>query len=177
MTLDDLVAAKKINADQKAQILKKPSLQIQLAQIEEQIKQYTKFEHELNARAQAEKTELEKALTERANKELEEKVAAAKAEAAAQTEQELRDALLLLSQFLRLAAIRRADSEADVNLDENKALEGVLTLAYHGDSRAVEALFNLIRGSEKTTISVNSEPLETTCKSLQLSLSILLMQI
>ena len=36
VSLDDLVASRKINNDQKAQALKKPVLQVQLAQLEEQ---------------------------------------------------------------------------------------------------------------------------------------------
>jgi hypothetical protein len=164
MSLDELVAARKINADQKAQILKKPSLQASLTQLEEQIAQYKKFDQEYKARSQVEKAEFEKSFTDRANKELEEKVAAAKAEAVASAEKDQRDALLLLSQFLRLAAIRRGDDEADVNLDENKALEGVLSQVYSGDLKAVDTMVNLIQGSEKTTVSIASEPLKTTCR-------------
>ena len=163
MSLDELVAARKINADQKAQILKKPSLQASLTQLEEQIAQYKKFDQEYKARSQVEKAEFEKSFTDRTNKELEEKVTAAKKEAVFSAEQDQRAALLLLSQFLRLAAIRRGDEEADVNLDENKALEGVLSQVYSGDLKAVDAMVNLIQGSEKTTTSIASEPLKTTC--------------
>ena len=60
MSLDDLVAARKINADQKAQILKKPQLQASLTQLEEQISQYKKFDQEYKARSQTEKVEFEK---------------------------------------------------------------------------------------------------------------------
>jgi dynactin complex subunit len=164
MSLDELVAARKINADQKAQILKKPSLQASLTQLEEQIAQYKKFDQEYKARSQVEKAEFEKSFTDRANKELEEKVAAAKKDAVFSAEQDQRAALLLLSQFLRLAAIRRGDEEADVSLDENKALEGVLSQVYSGDLKAVDAMVNLIQGSEKTTTSIASEPLKTTCQ-------------
>lgn len=163
MDLDELVAARKINADQKAQILKKPSLQASLTQLEDQIAQYKKFDQEYKARSQAEKADFEKAYADRASKELEEKVAATKKEAAASAEQGQRDAMLLLSQFLRLAAIRRGDEDADVALDENKALEGVLSQVYTGDLKAVETMMNLIHGSDKTTTSISAEPLKTTC--------------
>jgi hypothetical protein len=166
MSLDDLVAAKKINADQKAQIQKKPALQAQLAQLEEQVQIYKKLEEDFKTRLEAEKAEFEKGLTERANKELEEKVAAAKREVHVNAEQDQRNALLLLSQFLRLAAIRRGDEEADANLDENKALEGVLSSVYTGDLKAVETMVNLIQGAETTTVSISGEPLQTTCRSL-----------
>lgn len=162
LTLEDLISARKINADQKAQLEKKPALQAQLAQLQEQLTLYKKLEDEFKARLEIEKAEYEKSFTDRANKDLEEKVAAAKAEAVAGFEQEQLDALLLLSQFLRLAAIRRGDEEADVELDENKALEGVLSQVYTGDFKAVQAMVNLIQGSEQTTMSISNEPLKTT---------------
>jgi hypothetical protein len=165
MSLDDLVAARKINADQKAQILKKPQLQASLTQLEEQISQYKKFDQEYKARSQAEKAEFEKIHTERAEKELTETVGAAKAEAAAIATKEQHSNMLLLSQFLRLAAARRAE-EADQTLDENQALEGVLLSVYSGDESAVATIIKLINGSDENTYSVTGEKLQTTCKAL-----------
>jgi hypothetical protein len=164
MSLDALVAARKINADQKAQILKKPSLQASLTQLEEQIAQYKKFDQEYKARSQAEKAEFEKAYSERFDKQLEDAVATAKAEAAAAAEKEQQSSLLLLSQFLRLAAARRAE-EADSTLDENQALEGVLLSVYSGDDSAVATMIKLINGSSENTYAVTGEKLQTTCKS------------
>ncbi len=164
MTLDALVAARKINADQKAQILKKPSLQASLAQLEEQIAQYKKFDQEYKSRSQAEKAEFEKMLTEQSDKKLEEAVAAARAEAAATAMKEQQSNMLLLSQFLRLAAARRAE-EADSSLDENQALEGVLLSVYSGDEIAVATMIKLINGSSENTYAVTGEKLETTCKA------------
>jgi hypothetical protein len=164
MSLDALVAARKINADQKAQILKKPSLQASLAQLEEQITQYKKFDQEYKTRSQAEKAEFEKVHTERSEKQLAEAVAAAKAEAAAAAIEEQQSNLLLLSQFLRLAAARRAE-EADSTLDENQALEGVLLSVYSGDETAVATMLKLINGSSENTYAVTGEKLQTTCKS------------
>lgn len=158
-----MVATRKINADQKAQILKKPSLQASLTQLEEQIAQYKKFDQEYKAKSQAEKSEFEKVFTERASKELEEALKAAKAEAHAAFEKEQKDNLLLLSQFLKLAAIRRGEDEA-ADLEESKALEGLLAEVYRGDGKAVAAMLNLIEGSSETVKSVGEEPLNVTCK-------------
>jgi hypothetical protein len=163
MSLDDLVATRKINADQKAQILKKPQLQASLTQLEDQIAQYKKFDQEYKARSQTEKAEFEKTFTEKSAKELAEAVAAIKAEAAAEASKQQHSNLLLVSQFLRLAAARRAE-EADQSLDENQALEGVLLSVYSGDESAVATMIKLINGSEENTYSVNGEELKTTCK-------------
>ena len=161
-----MVAARKINADQKAQILNKPRLQESLAQLEEQITQYKKFDQEYKAKMQSEKSEYEKAFSEKASQELEETVALTKAEGAANALKGQHDGLLLISQFLRLAAIRRGDEEADATLDENKALEGVLAKVYTGDEEAVQTMLQIIKGSNTQTVSVNGEVLTTTCKLL-----------
>jgi hypothetical protein len=168
MSLDALVAARKINADQKAQILKKPSLQASLTQLEEQIAQYKKFDQEYKTRSQAEKAEFEKVHTERSEKRLAEAVEATKAEAAAAAIKEQHSNLLLLSQFLRLAAARRAE-EADSTLDENQALEGVLLSVYSGDETAVATMLKLIDGSNENTYAVTGEKLQTTCKSKKIN--------
>lgn len=171
MSLDDLVAARKINQDQKAQVLKKPNLQATLAQLEEQIVQYKKFDQEYKSKAQAEKAELEKAFAERqeqatkdAAKQLEEAVAKAKEEVAAEALKQQQENMLLLSQFLRLAASRRAEGE-DPELEENKALEGILLQLYSGDEGAVATMQKLIESSEETTIAITGETLPVTCKS------------
>jgi vacuolar-type H+-ATPase subunit I/STV1 len=103
-TLDELVTARLINNDQKTQILNKPKLQASLTQLEEQITQYKKFDQEYKTRLQSEKTEFEKAFNEKATKELEEAVAVAKAETYADALKDQQSGLLLISQFLRLAA-------------------------------------------------------------------------
>jgi D-Tyr-tRNAtyr deacylase len=157
-----LVAARKINADQKAQILKKPSLQASLVQLEEQVSQYKKIDQEYKVVLQAEKAEFEKTFTERASKELEEAVANAKAEAQGAAKKEQQENLLVLSQFLKLAAIRRGEDET-AEREESKALEGLLAAVYEGNSNAVTAMLNLIQGSSEY-ISFNNEPLTITCK-------------
>ena len=171
-SLDELVASRKINADQKAQILKKPTLQASLTQLEEQIAQYKKFDQEYKARSQAEKAEFEKTFAERANKELEEKLAAAKEEAVADALKEQESSLLLVSKFLQLAAHRRGE-EHDPTLDENKAIEGLLHKVYLGNENAVAAMTKIIQGSEDTT-SFNGELLNTTCKCFIIRFSILI---
>ncbi|KAF8854403.1 hypothetical protein BDZ45DRAFT_597102 [Acephala macrosclerotiorum] len=157
-SLDELVAAKLINADQKAQILKKPALQASLTQLEEQIAQYKKFDQDYKAATQAEKSEFEKTLTERANKELAEAVAAAKLEAGLAAQKEQQDNLLLLSQFLKLAAIRRSEEDA-AELEESKALEGLLGQVYTGDATAVAAMMNLIQGTSEKVVAVTGDVL------------------
>lgn len=161
-SLDELVAAKKINADQKAQILKKPALQATLLQYEEQIAQYKKFDQEYKARAQVEKAEVERTLTKQLVKEKEDAVAATKAEAEATIEKEKRENLLLVSRFLRLAAQRRADETADPNVDENMALEALLFLFYDGEEKAVQSMLKYIQGSDEKVTSINGEFLTTS---------------
>ncbi|KAH7410941.1 hypothetical protein BKA64DRAFT_368633 [Cadophora sp. MPI-SDFR-AT-0126] len=165
-SLDDLVASRKINADQKAQLLKKPALQASLTQLEEQIAQYKKFDQEYKVKLQSEKAEFEKTHTERSSKELEEAVSSAKSQAAAAAVKQQQDDLLLLSQFLKLAAIRRGEDEA-AELEESKALEGLLAQVYAGDASAVAAMLNLIQGSSETVTSVTGEPLSVTYADLK----------
>lgn len=147
-----------INADQKASHLKKPALQAQLAQLEEQLGQYKKIELEHRTRL----ADVEKSLTDKFEKEKSSLVTAAKEQAAAEAKATLENSLLTLSQFLRLAAARRAEGE-DTS-DEGQALEGVLLHIYTGDESAVEAMLKLVRGSEERTVNTNGETLETTCK-------------
>ncbi|OTB16219.1 hypothetical protein K445DRAFT_34346, partial [Daldinia sp. EC12] len=160
-SLDDLVNAKIINADQRAQRLKKPQLEAQLAQLEEQLAQYKKVDEEYRTRAAAEKASLEKSLTEKFEKEKADAISEIKDQAAAEAKKVQHDSLLILSQFLRLAAARRTE-EADAGLDENMALEGVLLNVYSGDENAVSTMIKLIEGSEEKTTSVSGDQLQTT---------------
>lgn len=161
-SLEDLVALKLINADQKAQQLKKPGLLAQLAGLEEQLVQYRKVDNEYRARAAAQKAELEKSLAEKFEKQKADAVNKVKEKAAADSQKELHDTLLVLSQFLRLAAARRQD-EANAEKDENLALEGVLLNVYSGDENAVTAMMKLVQGSEDSPRSVAGDALQTTC--------------
>ncbi|KAI0112800.1 hypothetical protein F4776DRAFT_667157 [Hypoxylon sp. NC0597] len=160
-SLDDLVNEKIINVDQRAQRLKKPQLESQLAQLEEQLAQYKKMDEEYRTRAAAEKASLEKSLTEKLEKEKADAISELKAQAAAESKKIQHDGLLVLSQFLRLAAARRTE-EADAGLDENMALEGVLLNVYSGDENAVSTMIKLIEGSEEKTHGVTGEELQTS---------------
>jgi hypothetical protein len=148
-----------INADQKAAHLKKPALQAQLFQLEEQLAQHKKVDQEYRARL----AEQEKALTEKFEKEKADVVAELKEKADADAKTALRSNLLVLSQFLRLAAARRAE-EADSTSDENMALEGVLLHIYSGDENAVATMLKLVEGAEEQTRSTTGETLQTTCE-------------
>ena len=155
-TLDELVAAKILNTDQKTQILKKPALQAQLVTLEEQLAQYQRVHDQYAAKAAAEKADFDKTI---------EKVKAdAVAEAKQNFDKTFEGNLLLLSQFLRLAAYRREDAQ-DPEADESQAIEGVLLAIYSGDSSAVAAMVKLMEGAHEQVISVPGERLQSTCKS------------
>ncbi|KZL76823.1 hypothetical protein CT0861_11313, partial [Colletotrichum tofieldiae] len=160
-SLDDLVAARIINADQKAQYLKKPALQAQISQYEEQLAQYKKIDQEYRTRAATEKAELEKSFADKLEKEKATAVAEAKAQLEGDSGKTINSKLLTLSQFLRLAAARRSE-DADPNVEENRALEGVLLAIYTGDESAVATMLKLIDGTDEQTYSVNGEQLQTT---------------
>ncbi|KAI9860967.1 MAG: hypothetical protein M1824_002733 [Vezdaea acicularis] len=154
-SLDQLISARKINNDQKAQVLKKPSLQASLAQLEEQIAQYKKFDHEYQQRLDAEKAALkaahkeEKIALEKAKEEVRDE-----ATAAANTRHDAN--LLILSKFLRAAAAKRMD-EANAGLPENKAFEGLLLMVYAGDETAVEAMNKLFYESDDRVMYTDGE--------------------
>ncbi|PHH53420.1 hypothetical protein CFIMG_001555RA [Ceratocystis fimbriata CBS 114723] len=160
-SLDDLVAARIINKDQKEQIMKKPGQVAQRAQWEEQQAQLIKLSSELRQEALADKTKLREELLQASHQQKEEAVQEAEAKAADEKRVAVHDTLLAVAQFLRLAAARRAE-EADQNLDENRALEGVLLQVYSGDEAAVSTMLKLVDGSEETTVSTQGEPLHTT---------------
>lgn len=152
-TLDELVAAKILNTDQKTQILKKPGLAAQLATLEEQLAQYQRVHDQYVAQAAAEKAEFEKTIQK-----LRENVTVEVKEV---FDKSFQENLLLLSQFLRLAAYRREEGR-DPESDETQAIEGVLLAIYSGDSSAVAAMVKLLQGSAEQVVSVPGEKLEST---------------
>ncbi|KAH0599609.1 hypothetical protein MHUMG1_02397 [Metarhizium humberi] len=152
-TLEQLVNEKTINPDQRAQIEKKPELQAQLAQAEEQLAQLRKVHEQYRSRAANEKAEWEKTL--------EKAKADAVSEAEASFQNSLKGDLLLLSQFLRLAAYRREEA-TDAESDESQAIEGVLLAIYAGDDSAVASMLKLVEGTEDKVLSVPGEQLQTT---------------
>ena len=161
VSLDDLVNDRKINADQKAQAMKKPQLQANLAQLEEQVAQYKKVDQGYQKRLRSEK----EALRAAHKTELENVRAEVKQETRAEAEKEAHQNVLVLSKFLRLAAARRHDMDSDPESAERKALEGLLLMVYGGDDAAVEATQKLVTGSDERILSTASEPVDYTCPS------------
>ncbi|KAI0974709.1 hypothetical protein F4678DRAFT_485736 [Xylaria arbuscula] len=160
-SLDELVETKIINPDQRAQRLKKPQLEAQLAQYEEQLAQYKKVDEDYRSRSAADKAAVEKTLAEKFEKEKADIISELTEKTAADAKQSLHDSLLVLSQFLRLAAARRSE-DADAGVDENMALEGVLLNVYSGDEHAVSTMLKLIEGSSELTRGVAGDELQTT---------------
>jgi hypothetical protein len=158
VSLDDLVASRKINNDQKAQALKKPQLQAQLVQLEEQLSHFKKFELEFQQKLVHEKELLQSAH----KKELERLRAEVKAEAAAELPKILKQKYIVLSQFLRQAAAKRQEEGPDSK--ERQAFEGVLLLVYGGDAIAVDAIEKVVEGSDAIVNSVEDVPTGVTCE-------------
>lgn len=121
-----------------------------------------KLDEEYRTRGAADLAELEKSLTAKHDKDKADTVAQLKEQNAGEAAETQRASLLLLSQFLRLAAARRSE-DADASLDENMALEGVLLNVYSGDDTAVSTMLKLVEGSNDKTQSVNGDELQTTC--------------
>ncbi|CAI6329821.1 unnamed protein product [Periconia digitata] len=156
VSIDDLVSTRKINADQKAQLLKKPALQNQLSQLEEQLANYKKFEQEYQSKFAQEKEILQKGHSE----ELAKLRDTLKAEAVLEQKKALREKFLTLSRFLRAAAARRQLEEDDSDL--SKAFEGALLLVYGGDASAVAATEKLIDGASDNVPSTEGIVLDVT---------------
>ena len=155
--LEELVAVRKINADQRAQALKKPALQAQLSQLEDQITHYRKLDQDYQKRMTDERQELENAHAEEINN-LKETF---QVEAQQETPNLLKHHLLTLSRFLRAAAARRQRDDDDS--EESKAFEGALLLVYGGDHSAVTAAEKLIGQSDENVPSTEGISLQVTC--------------
>lgn len=158
VSLDELVAQRKLNADQKAAALKKPQLQAQLSQLEEQVQQYRKFDAEYQGALQKQKDELQTKHAE----ELERAKAEAGKEAREAAESQLKNKLLVFSQFLRAAAAKRSE-EDNVESEESRAFEGVLLLVYGGDQKAVDSAVKIIDGSDEKVPSIDGGPTSVSC--------------
>ena len=158
VSLDELLASRKINADQKTQAQKKPSLQASLAQFEDQLSQYKQFDEEYQKRIAVEKSTLEASHKD----ELEKLRAATNAEARAEAKIESKEHVVILSKFLRAAAAKRQGG--DETSPENRAFEGALLLVYGGEVSAVTAMEKLISGSDELVPTVDATPSEYTCK-------------
>lgn len=152
------MAEKKINADQKAQALKKPALQAQVAQIEEQFAHYKEFAAQYEERLATQKAALEKAHQE----ELEAVRANAVADTTEAAARELRQQLFTLTKFLCAAANSRRAGETESI--ESRALEGVLFQVYAGNQDAVSSMIKLINGADEKVPSVEGPDLEFSCE-------------
>ncbi|KAL1636926.1 hypothetical protein SLS56_001023 [Neofusicoccum ribis] len=159
VSLDDLVASKKINNDQRNQALRKPQYELDREQLEEQLSQFKKVSDDFQSRLVRQKDSLESAHTKEL-KELENKI---KAEEEAKADKATKQRLLIFSQFLRAAAARRQQGDDESEL--SKAFEGALLLVYGGNPEAVEAAEKLISGSEEHVLS--TESLELTVSYAQ----------
>ena len=143
--------------------MKKPALQAQLAQLEEQLKHYRNFGQEYESRLAAEKASLQAAYDSA--------IVEARQEAADETRQEMLKKqnvdLLVLSQFLHAAAAKRQSDEAETQ--EGRAYEGVLLLAYQGNSTSLEVLRSLVDGMEDKVPDTQGELLDFTYTQLKKS--------
>ncbi|KIW99441.1 uncharacterized protein Z518_11180 [Rhinocladiella mackenziei CBS 650.93] len=156
MSLDDLVAAKKLNTDQKAQILKKPILQAQLTLLEEQLNSFRAYTQELEDRFAKEKSSLVEA-HEAEMVSIKEKVVQEMQGAKAKV---VEDSLRTVTHFLHAAASKRQSEEADS--EEGRAFEGALLLVYQGNEASLTTLKNLINGTEDKVPDVQGEVLDFT---------------
>lgn len=162
VSLDELVATRKINADQKASAEKKPGLQAQRAQLEEQFGHFQKYGQEQDDKFAREKEILRKTHSS----ELDALRDTLKEEAVLEQKKLLKDKILTLSRFLRAAAARRQLEDDDSDL--TKAFEGALLQVYGGDAAAVLAAEKLIEGSEEGVPSTEGIVLGTTCRFITL---------
>ncbi|KAF2033528.1 hypothetical protein EK21DRAFT_58425 [Setomelanomma holmii] len=158
VSLDDLVASRKINADQKASAEKKPGLQAQRAQLEEQYSHFQRYGQEQEEKFAREKEILHKSHSS----ELEALRDTSKAEAVLEQKKLLKEKILTLSRFLRAAAARR--QLEDDNSELTKAFEGALLQVYGGDATAVLAAEKLIEGAEDGVPSTEGVVLSVSCK-------------
>ena len=150
-----------INADQKAQLEKKPGLVAQLEVYESQYEQYKKLDDEYQLKLGSEKASLLAAHSE----ELEKLKSVVRAEVEEEYKTLFTSKLLTLSRFLRTAAAKRSDEDNEA--EDNQAFEGALLLVYGGDLSAVRAIEKLIDGSDEKVPGVDSQDTGFTCRSNQ----------
>lgn len=163
VALDDLVASKKLNADQKAQVLKKPALQAQLAQFEDQLTAFRAFAQELEDKFAKDKSSLTEVH--------EAEIAAVKEKASQETDKiktdAVEDALRVINHFLHAAASKRQSE--DVDSAESRAFEGTLLLVYQGNEASLETLKSLVYGVDEKVPDVSGEVLDYTYAQVKAS--------
>lgn len=165
VSLDQLVAQRHINLDQKAAAEKKPQIQAQLKDVETQVRVFRQVTAEYQAQTQKQKEDL----TAAHQQELRQAKEAARLEAMAASAGQLREKLLLFSQFLSAAAAKR-NIEEEAGTDEGMAFEGALLLVYGGDKRAVDAAVSIIDGTDEPVPNIEGSLLGVKCRSHPLSL-------
>lgn len=143
--------------------MKKPQLQAQLAQLEEQQKNFHEFASEFEGRLNKQK----ESLTESHEAEIE-RIKEEATEAAVQnSEKKVHDALKVVIQFLHAAAYKR--TQEDVDPDESRSYEGLLFHIYQGNHTALNALESLIAGSDEKTTEPSGEEIDYTFAQLKQS--------
>jgi hypothetical protein len=161
--LEQLVAEKKLNADQKAQLQKKPQIQAQVTQLEEQVNQYRTFAQELEDRFSQEKATLVEA-HEAEIAQLKEE-AAAKAQEQQGNSKKLDEGLKIVSDFLHAAASKR--NFVDEDKAERQAFEGALLHVYQGNELSVTTLQNLVNATNDKVIDTEGNPVDFTFAQLK----------
>jgi hypothetical protein len=161
--LEQLVAEKKLNADQKAQLQKKPQIQAQVTQLEEQLNQYRSFAQELEDRFSQEKATLVEA-HEAEIAQLKEE-AATKAQEQEGNSKKLDEGLKIVCDFLHAAASKR--SFVDEEKAERQAFEGALLQVYQGNELSVTTLQNLVAGTDDKVIDTEGNPVDFTFAQLK----------
>lgn len=154
---------KKINADQRAQLSKKPQLEAQLAQLEEQQKNYTELTADLELRFEKEKASLAEAHEAEIEKLKEENNQSSSTTATSK----VKDALHVTCQFLHAAAYQR--QRDDVEESEKQAYEAVLFHLYQGNSTALETLTKVVEGQEDKVVEPSGDVLDFTYAQLKVS--------
>lgn len=160
-SLDELVSQKKINADQKAQILKKSSLEDQLAQLENQHKVILDVIQDSETRFVKEKQDLVQSHQAEAEKVKEE----ATRDSNERTKSKVREALHITCQFLHAAAFQR--QREDVEEIERSAYETVLFRLYQGNNTALDTLSNVVEGSNEKIVENGGNVLDYTYAQLK----------
>jgi hypothetical protein len=160
-SLDDLVAARKLNTDQKAQIEKKPKIQEDIAKYEEQLSHYRAFASDFEERFAREKADLVKS-HEAEVAQLKENLTPEEKDFT--QSEEFDEALQVISYFLNTAASKRGE---DPESDEARAFEGALLLVYQGNETALTTLRNLITGADEKITDTEGELTDHTYSKIK----------
>lgn len=155
---------KKINQDQKAQLQKKPQIEAQLKQLQEQQKNFEEFAKELETKHDKEKASLQ----ETHEAELQKAKDAATQQHTETSTTQVGDAIRTTCQFLHAVALSRSNDSLPA--EELSAYEAVLNHLYQGNQIAIDTLTNLVEGSEdKITDATSDDTIEFTFAQLKAS--------